>query len=291
MMNSLLRWLVPPGFQDLLRGWKGDLEALRASSAVLAENERFRDCHKDRRRCFILATGPSIRTQDLRVLKGETCIAVSNFCVHPQYDLIRPEYYCIPKLSFPPTTVESAVQWFTDITAKMGEAKMFLAIGDRELVRANGLFPGKAVHYLGFGKSWDRVGVQGIDLTRPLPKVQSVPVMALQVAIFMGFKEIYLLGCDHDHLLNYGNSRHFYEEKDHAIVRGADKSHTEWGDFEDEVRRYSVLWSQYRALRAWADPRGIRIYNATPGGLLVTFDRVRFESLFEGDPRKDPAPV
>lgn len=282
MKDAVLRWLVPPGFQDLLRKWRGGLEAMRAPAGVLAENAKWRDVHKDRKRCFILATGPSIRTQDLSVLKGETCIAVSNFCVHPQYALIRPEYYCIPKLSFPPYTIDDAVRWFTDVDSKMGDAKMFLAVGDRDIVRSHNLFPGKSVHYLGFGRSWDDVEKDGIDLTRPLPKVQSVPVMALQIAIYMGFKEIYLLGCDHDHLQHYGVSRHFYEEKEHAIARNAATLAKEWADFSEELRRYNVLWSQYRALRLWAEPRGIRIFNATPGGLLFNFERVRFESLFDG---------
>jgi hypothetical protein len=282
MKDAFLRWLVPPGFQDLLRKWKGDLEAMGAPGAVLAENEKLRDCHKDRKRCFILATGPSIRTQDLRSLKGETCIALSNFCVHPLYSEIRPEYYCVPKLSFPPYTIDDGVRWFTDIDSKMGDAKIFLAVGDRDMVQAHKLFPGKTVHYLGFGRSWDDVESNGIDLTKPLCKVQSAPVIALQVAIFMGFKEIYLLGCDHDHLQHYGVTRHFYEEKEHVIARNAATLKAEWGAFEEELRRYNVLWSQYRALRLWAEPRGIRIFNATPGGLLFSFERVRFESLFDG---------
>lgn len=282
MIKSLLRWFVPPGFQDLLRDWKGEWQASRVPRHFLAGNEPFRNLHKDGKRCFILCTGPSIKTQDLSVLRNETCIAVSNFCVHPQYDLIRPAYYCIPKLYFPPATMESAVQWFTDINARMGDAKLFLTYGDQDWVREHRLFQGKTVNYLAFGRRWDSLKKDGIDLTKPLPKMQSVPVMALQIAIFLGFKEIYLLGCDHDHLLHYGITRHFYEVKDHAISRTFTPSNTEWSPFEEEVRQFGLLSGQYRALRSWAEPQGIRIYNATPGGLLMTFERVRFESLFEG---------
>jgi len=262
---------------------------MKASSALLAQNERFRSLHKDRRRCFILCTGPSIKTQDLRVLKGETCIAASNFCVHPQYAEIKPEYYCIPKVGIPPATVDTVVQWFKDIALKMGGATMFLSHGDRQMVQDHHLFEGKTVHYLAFGRSWDSVEKQGIDLTRPLPRIQSVPVMALQIAIFLGFKEIYLLGCDHDHLLHHGITLHFYEKHEHAVSRHYTQKNTEWSAYEEEVRQFGLLCSQYRALRSWAEPRGIRIYNATPGGMLNTFERVRFESLFDPVPGGEPA--
>src|SRR5262245_26441332 len=113
MIHTFLRWFVPPGFQDLLRGLRSRAETWSVDRSVLARNEECRNRHQDRRRCFILASGPSIKTQDLKKLQGETCFAVSNFFVHPDFEVIRPEYYVVPKLSFPPYTADDAVRWFT----------------------------------------------------------------------------------------------------------------------------------------------------------------------------------
>jgi hypothetical protein len=52
-----------------------------------------------------------------------------------------------------------------------------------------------------------------------VPSPQSVTIMALEVALYMGFKNIYLLGCDHDWILHLDTSRHFYEENQHVFVR------------------------------------------------------------------------
>jgi hypothetical protein len=279
MIKGFLRWFVPPGFRDLLRSLKNWCQVKTVALAPLQPNESLRNRHRDRPRCFVLATGPSIGKQNLAPLEGETCIAVSNFFVHPEFARIQPQYYCIPKLCFPPLTREDGVRWFRDIDAHIGKTTLFLALGDKKYVEQNGLFAGRTVHYVAHRTDWSDVGPEGIDLTRPVPKIQSSPLFALQIALFMGFTEIYLLGCDHDWILNLGVSRHFYPESLHAVV--SRPGYSEWGSIEEESRNYAMLWQQYGAIRRYCEARGVKIYNATAGGLLNVFERVEFESLFQ----------
>jgi hypothetical protein len=95
----------------------------------------------------------------------------------------------------------------------------------------------------------------------------------------MGFKNIYLLGCDHDWLLHLGTSQHFYEENQHALVRAG---YDEWAgvDLGVQCQKYVRLWQQYRALWQIARRKSINIFNATEGGLLDVFPRKSYESLF-----------
>ena len=119
----------------------------------------------------------------------------------------------------------------------------------------------------------------GVDLTRALPSPQSVTIMALYAAIYMGFSEVYLLGCDHDWILHLNQSRHFYAESQHALNRDG---YNEWSapGLDTYFKDYLRLWKQYQALRKVAEQRGVRIINATAGGLLDVFPRTRFETLF-----------
>jgi hypothetical protein len=279
MLKLILHWLIPRGFQDLLRSIRGWWTSRRAPGSVLARNEKFRNRHADGSRCFILATGPSIRTQDLSLLKGETCISLSNFIVHPHNSLIRPAYHCVPRLGFPPSTPETAAAWFREMEAKTGQATFFMDYENQWIVDRYGLFRDKELHYLSFGRNWSGLNGAGIDLTLPLPRIQSSPVMALQVAIFLGFKEIYLLGCDHDWLLHFGQSLHFYQENENPIFQQPGVAEN-W-DLEAEARAFAVLFGQYRELLNYAGPRGIRVFNATAGGLLNVFPRVTYETLFK----------
>jgi len=111
-----------------------------------------------------------------------------------------------------------------------------------------------------------------------MPAPQSVSIMALYAAIYMGFGEIVLLGCDHDWILHLDESRHFYDEKQHALNRNG---YSEWfgARLDDYCKDYVNLWAQYRTLGKLAADRGVRILNATNGGLLDVFPRVQLQNV------------
>ena len=248
-----------------------------AHQSLLAANQSLHNRHQGER-CFILATGPSIKSQPLHLLAGETCISVSNFFVHPDYATIRPRYHCVAPFHAPIT--EDAWQtWLADMALRTLDAEMFFMLPDVERNARNRYFDRRTVHHIAPGAPVSQLESLGVDLTRAVPSPQSVTIMALYAAIHMGFSEVYLLGCDHDWILHLNQSRHFYAESQHALNRDG---YNEW--FNDGIdayfKDYLTLWSQYRAVAKAAALKNTRILNATHGGLLDVFPRVPFESLF-----------
>jgi len=105
--------------------------------------------------------------------------------------------------------------------------------------------------------------------------------MALLSAVYMGFNQVYLLGCDHDTITHLNISKHFDEEKELTLVRkGYDENYQP--DLEACCRGYIQLWQQYKAICAILAKTDNRteIFNATPESYLNVFSRVRFDSLF-----------
>lgn len=246
--------------------------------ALIEKNRILHNRHMGER-CFILANGPSIKKQDLKLLQGETCIAVSDFDLHPDYSLIKPHYHCIAPYH-PDIYEENWYERMARIDKNSGNAVMFFGLSDRERNSVNGLFAGRQVHYLKFTGEWNEVLAHGIDITCPVPKVQSVPVMALFVCLYLGFKQIYLLGCDHDWILHLNNYSYFYkEDQDTQDEMGYNPLFGT--DFEAEARWNIILWQQYKIIRRIANERSIKIYNATAKGFLDVFPRVKYESLFD----------
>lgn len=247
-----------------------------AQHALLAENQRLYNRHAGER-CFILATGPSINSQPLRQLMGETCISVSNFFVHPDYKAIRPRYHCVAPYH-KPITEEAWQTWLGEMAAATGNAELFFGMQDRERNAAAGHFGGRKTHHVLFGGPLSQLEAHGVDLTRALPSPQSVTIMALYAALYMGFSEIVLLGCDHDWIQHLNVSRHFYQEEEHALNR---TGYNEWfgARLDEYCKDYVNLWAQYRALGKVAAERGAHIVNATAGGMLDVFPRESLRNL------------
>ena len=270
-------WVLPPGILAFLRSHLMVKSLTQEERAILRKNRALNNRHAGER-CFILATGPSIKKQDLKLLRGETCIALSNFFVHQDYRVVKPSYYCVAGYH-QPISKTAWTEWLGEMAAATDNAVMFFSLNDREDIERNGLFSRREIHYLQYA-NWSKISGGKLDITRSVPSPQSVTIMALEVALYMGFKNIYLLGCDHDWMLHLDTSQHFYEENQHAFVRAG---YDEWAgvDLELQCQSYVRLWQRYKELGQIARGKSINIFNATAGGLLDVFPRIRYESLFK----------
>jgi len=278
IFKRLAYWIIPVGVSDRVLAGLWFIYALAPSKRrALKINRELFNRHAGAR-CFILATGPSIRSQNLKLLKDEFCISVSNCFVHPDYALIKPAYHCMASYH-PPITEEGWRGWMKETAARTGDSTLFFGLQDLKRNQRDGVFSGRSVYYLGGGALVDPLIRRKVDLAKPIVGPASVTVMAIQVALYLGFKRIYLLGCDHDWILHIGQSAHCYDEKEHALVMSG---YNEWGntDLESEFVTGASLWHQYKAIRRIANNDCVEIFNATSGGLLDVFPRVKYESLF-----------
>jgi hypothetical protein len=247
-----------------------------AKRALFAVNKDLSNRHAGER-CFILCTGPSVKEQNLSRLAGELVISVSNAYLHEDFALYRPKYHCVPQITYGLMTPRDVIGWFEDMHRRIGDAEMVLANAERELVAEHRLFLGRTVHYLNM--RGDPCEAASVDLTGEVLSPQSVSIMASMLALYMGCKEIYLLGTDHDQFLT-GKYTYFYDKspvsgKDYTVrPDGAVSSNR-----HDELQALARLWRQYRWLRLVAEQMGATIYNASRGGALDEFDRIDFANM------------
>jgi hypothetical protein len=163
----------------------------------------------------------------------------------------------------------------------LGDAELILNCTEEPLVRRHGLFVDRTVRYVHLNKDMDGIPTREIpDLAAPIPRVQSVSILCLMVALYMGIRTIYLLGVDHDQFKT-GEYNYFYKP---TVLHGKDTTVDSEGRVRssryDEFHALARLWRQYRYLREVAAANGVEIFNATAGGELDEFPRVDFGSLF-----------
>lgn len=280
--SRVLAWFFPHGIVLLLRKWRIGTAGPKLPIAQISSNEALYGRHAGER-CFVLGNGPSVKDIDLSRLREETVISVSNGYLHRKYAEFAPRYHCLPQVTYIGKTEGDIVRWFKEMHECIGGAELFLNETEMSLVQRHLLFAGRKVHFLALRESFDHWDQERpIDITRTVPRVESAPVMAIMIAMYMGFSDIFLLGVDHDHFLSgyytYAFDLTIKKNKDPTIDANDRVTLSRHDDFQSLAR----LWRQYRALRQIAERNNVRIFNATPGGALDEFRRITISDALEG---------
>lgn len=263
--QQLIQWILPADIKK---------------NPILLANSALHEIHKGER-CFILATGPSISTQNLLPLKDEICISINMFYLNHDYDAIKPRYHLVSGIApHPKITDKLGRLWFSEIEKKVKADYLLLNYLDRPFVERNIFFPSKKVFYFDFSMPLEEQPLEIIDAATSLYASQTASMMAIQLAIYMGFSKIYLLGMDHDGILRYTKRlpMHFYKPQDSIFEKQKihDGDNLDW---ETEFHNQWILWKQYKILKKYTDLHKIKIINVTPKSLLDVFERADYDSI------------
>ena len=272
-------WVLPPRVFEVLTTFNPrKLATMSANRSAVASNRALHDRHAGER-CFIVGNGPSLREQDLRPLANELVITVSNGFLHEDFDVIAPRYHCVPEISRASLSEDRAAEWLRRMDDRLSTASIVLDVQEHDLVKREEIFTKRESFFLPlvlnrFSHSREQI----YDLSRPAPRVQSVPVMAIMLAMYMGCESIYLLGCDHDWFVT-GKYLYFFDRRN---IDWKDSFVAEDGTIEatldEQLPSVVRLWDQYKALRRIAEANEVRIFNATAGGALDLFPRLSLEA-------------
>ncbi|WP_165443954.1 6-hydroxymethylpterin diphosphokinase MptE-like protein [Lachnoclostridium sp. Marseille-P6806] len=230
------------------------------------------------KRCFIIGNGPSLSAEDLDKLRDEITFGFNKiYLIFPKTEW-RPTFYCVQ------------------------DEQVLCGIEDHMLAEVSGRSQATFVRMQSFGKIsgrgiraeklisvpiWNRISGDGrIRFSKRADRFtydgSTVSYFALQLAAYMGFREIYLLGVD--------NNFPYRMKRTGEIVANDTslKAHFFDGTKDDFARdslinrsnNYEVVNSAYRSAEAFSRADGnFRIFNATRGGILETFERVDMDEV------------
>ncbi len=220
-------------------------------------------------RCFVIGNGPSLKAKDLDCLCGEQTFAFNRIYKIFGETSWRPTFYCTQDekmlkdsqediremIDTPYIFAPINLKWFEGIDKL--NTDFFFAMHSPSDFREKPSFSKDIAHKI----EWSN----------------TVAYTAIQIAVYMGFKEIYLLGVDHSFSI-YQNS------KGEIIKDPTAKDYFSEDYNKDKEQLYVPMLDlstlAFESAREFADAHGIKIYNATRGGKLEVFPRVDFDSLF-----------
>ena len=214
-------------------------------------------------RCFVIGNGPSLRAEDLDTIEknGDVSFAVNKIYRIFEKTKWRPTYYtCIDVAD-----MDMSVERLKELV----RSPVFLA----DYYYANVKYDTEINYFCMINRIFEDSGlIFSDDITLGVASGKTVTYAALQLACYMGFSEIYLLGVDFTWGEN-GTDTHFC--KDYEDEKGRELQRTVAILDNDEI------YEAYCTAKKYAQQHGIKIYNATRGGRLEVFERVEFDTLFE----------
>lgn len=216
------------------------------------------------KRCFIVATGPSLTFHDLEMLHrhNEFCISLNTiYHVFDETDW-RPDQYVIVDVG--------AINLYENAVREMNVKEKFIADSSIDFDYSTLTDEFYIFHSI-FTKNTLKEGLISSDFAKYVFNSGTVTAVSLQLAMFEGFEQIYLLGCDCSYLKT--GLKHFNEPND--------KMQKERFGLLDRVIEMSYYHiNGYQKIKEYAESKGIKIYNATRGGYVEVFERVNFDELF-----------
>ena len=223
--------------------------------------------------CFVIGNGPSLTADDLdRLCTADIDCFASNriYRIFPQTKW-RPTYY----LSMDIYVLAAS---FDEIRGS-GSFPKFINYRKKNLGRVKQ----ENIHYLceysNFTIIPDQLSIKNLssDLSKYAAQNVTITVSAIELAIYMGYKTIYLLGVDN----NYTHKR--MPDGTIYVDPTVKSSYFSGGEPSKSagvsVQPVELVNESYKIAKNFAEEHGVKIYNATRGGKLEVFERVNFDEL------------
>lgn len=263
IVENIFRYLCIPIFA--IQWIASDIETFIRKKGLIY-NSKYRqikslkNIHKGKR-CFIVATGPSLTFEDLELIKDEYTFGMNSGVLAFDRTSWRPSYYGIQD-EYVYRKIEKDIfnasgNDLSEIYVSSNICNTF-KIPDKYKVFPLHYLDHKMPHRKGFGRF-----EFSNDCYSTIYDSYSIVFSLLQLACYMGFSEIYLLGCD----CNY------QQPKSHFIEYGHSDPHA-------EIMGDKIICGHFE-FKKFADKRGIKVFNCTRGGSLEIYERISLEDVLE----------
>lgn len=237
---------------------------------VLKLNKQYKNKHRGER-CFILGLGPSLKEVDLNILNNETLFVVNDFVNFDTEQMLNPLYYFLIDHAYYTDHITNA----KDYMRKYPNTQFFMNIKARKKLIRNGL---DNINYLYYRYIQHKNYIK-FNASKNMTAGMNVIHQCIQLALYMGFSEIVLLGCDLNYLATRFVQMHSYEEDVKYDLRGEDPNAQK---LSDSLIRLAAAFSHHDALQEKAKKLGVKIYNTSMNSYIMSYEFRDIKSISRG---------
>jgi hypothetical protein len=226
------------------------------------------------KRCFIIGNGPSLNKIDLNLLKGEYTFGVNSIFIKTKNEGFIPTFYVVEDKHVIMDNLTEIDGYNSMIRFFPRSYKKFIKKTKNTFYfRLDTGFYNKISPYFCIPRF-------SADISDRIFCGQSVTMINLQLAHYMGFKEIYLIGMDHNYVI----------PKDAEVVgENITSNSNDPNHFDPSYFGKGKKWhdphidrveNSYKLMKIIFEGTGRKIFNATVGGNLEVFERINIRNLF-----------
>lgn len=208
-------------------------------------------------RCFIIVTGPSLTLQDLEMLKDEYCFSVNSIVNVFDKTEWRPDFYVVSD-PIPFEKVKNKIEAYQE---------------QMEYIFLPNTIKGKNIKHIEFVNSYtkhtkarysnDYSKVMPSDTDKYFVDASTVTFTCIQLARYLGFSKVYLLGQDCD----------FSGKDQHSALANPGYN------FRIKEDTSRILLETFDNYYNFYKNKNFEIFNCTRGGKLEVFPRVKLEDV------------
>lgn len=256
----------------------------RKQKKVLKRNVELKNKYSGR--CFIVANGPSLATIDTSLLRSEFVFTVNYAMKSAIYRNLESNIHVMmdPNIFNFQGSEDPRVRQMEGINSKLSRPLCFFPYQAGDKIINYKIDEYLQVMYISSKYSIYDHYKREFDLTKICPGFANVTQYAIMIALYLGFNEIILIGCDmtgYEQLsINAGKESelHIYKMDDTERRMIAETHSTI--PTEDYFLGFSNTFADFRRLKEYCEDCGVRLINATAGGVLDEIERVKYSSLF-----------
>lgn len=275
--NEISEQLEEYGLVKDVHYFDGEHVLLKANSNKFKVIEKFKNIHKGKR-VFLIGNGPSLKMSDLDKLKNEYTIASNQIFLAFKDTDWRPTYYSIIDRMSAQNNKDTIKN--LNLTKFISHA-LYPILGNMEN------------SYLVYKRPYE-FDERGIvfefsdDLLNGFFEGASVTYFNLQLAVYMGFEEVYMIGTDYNYPGIISPTKEVKEIHSFEVKYFKADEDTSSYNFTSNYHKAGTqmhvpdLERQYQAFNFSAQhlkKRGIKVFNASRSTMLDTFPLIDFDKI------------
>lgn len=252
----------------------------------------------EKMRMVVIGNGPSLnKTVELYLdqLLEADCIMVNFSARTPLFEQIRPAYYLMTDPGFFDEDDMPFIEALINDLRSKTSWPMTIVMPDfmKSWDKCSDLLQNDNIKILYYNNHWCNFPKEKLfeawDANRIDPPGQTVLNTAVWLSIYWGYNETYIVGADTSFLEDthveqetnrvYTIDSHFYPNEDvfkNLNVWNENKRYLPY-KFHEEIETIYIILKSYWELKAYADWKGVKVYNASEYSCIDAFERKKLK--------------